>query len=199
MRLYTLNQFLAALAAPLVLIAGIKGLGQLFFPQEDTTIAAYFIDTAAASSLAPETRAVVGGGETAGAESLAIVARATNNPDPADADLIASADPAEGAKLATQCKACHTFAKGGPHRLGPNLWGVAGRMKASAEGFSYSPALSNLQGAWDDEELSRFLENPRAFAPGTRMTFAGIRDAEKRAAIIAYLRQQSDASTAPSK
>ena len=108
------------------------------------------------------------------------------------AGMVAAAAPAAGKKLFLRCKACHTTEKNGPHRLGPNLWDVVGRSKASAKGFRYSKALLGVGGSWDFTALDSYLENPKKFAPGNRMAFAGLKNAAQRAAVIAYLRTLSD-------
>lgn len=108
------------------------------------------------------------------------------------ATLLASADPAAGKKAAKRCAGCHTFDKGGSNKTGPNLWGVVGRDKGSAAGFSYSDAIADAGGTWTYDDLNAFLTSPKAFVPGTKMGFIGIKSAEDRAAIIAYLREQSD-------
>jgi cytochrome c len=108
------------------------------------------------------------------------------------AAMLASADPAAGEKIFHKCKACHTAEKGGPNRVGPNLWGIVGRPKASHEGFSYSSALSGLGGDWTYADLNAFLTKPRDYAPGTKMTFAGLKKPEDRADVITYLRTLSD-------
>ena len=105
--------------------------------------------------------------------------------------LLAAADPAQGQALTRQCMACHTFEDGAPHRVGPNLWNVVGRPKASQDGFNYSPALSGLGGDWTFEDLNAYLANPRAYAPGNRMAFAGVRALGDRAALIVYMRNLS--------
>ena len=106
--------------------------------------------------------------------------------------LLASADAGDGKKVFRKCKACHTADKGGAHKLGPNLWDVVGRAKAGAAGYKFSGALAGLGGAWTFEDLDAYLAKPRAFAPGTKMTFAGVRKAADRAAVILYLRSLSD-------
>lgn len=106
--------------------------------------------------------------------------------------LIASADPEAGAKLFVRCRACHTIEKSGRHRLGPNLWEVVGRPKASASGFRYSAALKKLGRVWDYAALDGYLEDPKAFAPGNRMAFPGLKSPAQRATVIAYLRTLSD-------
>ena len=106
--------------------------------------------------------------------------------------LMGAADPAAGEKVFGKCKACHTAEQGGGNKVGPNLYDVVGRDKASAEGFSFSDALSGLEGEWSYEDLFAFLESPKDFAPGNKMTFGGLKKPEDRADVISYLREHSD-------
>jgi cytochrome c len=106
--------------------------------------------------------------------------------------MVAEADPAAGQASFRQCAACHTVDEGGQNRVGPNLWDVFGADIGHHDGFNYSQALLALEGIWTVDKLDAYLENPRAAAPGNRMAFAGLRSAEDRAAMIAYLRSLSD-------
>jgi cytochrome c len=106
--------------------------------------------------------------------------------------LLASSDPAKGANAAKPCLACHTFEKGGPNRVGPNLWGVVNRPKASEAGFNYSAAMKAKGGNWTYEDLNHFLTSPKKLVPGTNMTFAGVARANQRADIINYLHTLAD-------
>lgn len=106
--------------------------------------------------------------------------------------LLAAADPAAGEKVARKCEACHSLKKGGPNKIGPDLWGVVGRERASHEGFSYSSAMQEKSGKWTYQDLNHFLYSPRSFVPGTKMTFGGIKKTSDRANLIAYLRTLSD-------
>ena len=105
--------------------------------------------------------------------------------------LLAQADLDAGAKDARKCGACHSFDEGGPAKIGPPLWDVVGRDIAAADGFAYSEALAQKEGAWDYQALDAFLAQPREWAPGTKMAFAGLRKPEERADIILYLRSLS--------
>ena len=105
--------------------------------------------------------------------------------------LLAHADPDAGAKDARKCAACHAFDEGGPAKIGPPLWGVIGRDIASVQGFKYSEALVGKEGAFDYQTLDAFLAEPRNWAPGTKMAFAGLKKPEERADVILYLRSLS--------
>lgn len=98
-----------------------------------------------------------------------------------------NADLANGARQFRRCQSCHTLNEGARHTVGPNLYGVIGRPAASAEGFSYSSQLSESGLTWDTETLGHWIENPRAFVPGNRMSFVGLRDADDRRDVIAYI------------
>lgn len=126
-----------------------------------------------------------------GSGAAAPAAGAAGPVEPVTARL-ASADPAAGQKAARVCATCHTFEKGGANKVGPNLWNIVDAPHARAPGFSYSPALQGKGGTWTYEDLNRFLANPKAYAPGTKMTFAGVKDPGERASLIAWLRTQAD-------
>ncbi len=119
-------------------------------------------------------------------------------PEPAGiATLIAAAEPAAGEKLFKKCVTCHNPDKDGKRKIGPNLWDVVARPIAAAEGFAYSNALKEKSGGtWSYDNLDAFLERPKDWAPGTKMSFAGLKKPERRAALIAYLRSLSDSPAA---
>jgi len=106
--------------------------------------------------------------------------------------LLASADAGKGENSAKKCQACHTFNKGEPNRVGPNLFGVVGRDRASVAGFNYSAAMKAKGGKWTVDDLNHFLTNPRGFIPGTSMTFAGLPKGSERADVITFLNSKSD-------
>lgn len=101
--------------------------------------------------------------------------------------LLAKADPVKGQSWAKACGACHNFEKGGAAKVGPALYGVVGRKVASMEGFAYSEALKAKGGTWTFEEINKFITNPKAYVPGTKMGYAGEESPEKRADIVDYL------------
>ena len=106
--------------------------------------------------------------------------------------LLASVTTVNGEKVFKKCKSCHTVSKGGKNMVGPNLWDVVGRNKASVEGYKYSSALKTMEGDWSYPNLDAFLLNPKGYAKGTKMSFSGLKKANDRAAVIAYLRSLSD-------
>jgi cytochrome c len=107
--------------------------------------------------------------------------------------LLASASVDRGQTTAKQCQACHTFEKGGPNRVGPNLYGIVGDERGKERGgFNFSAAMKAKGGTWTFDELNKFLTNPRGYIPGTNMTFAGLSRGQQRADVIDYLNTLSD-------
>lgn len=112
------------------------------------------------------------------------------------ANLLASADVKKGETAAKKCVACHTFQKGGPNLVGPNLYGIVNRAKASIAGFNYTAAMKSKTGNWTIDDLNVYLQNPKAMVPGTAMNFPGIPKGTERADVIAFLNSLAD-SPAP--
>ncbi len=101
---------------------------------------------------------------------------------------VTAADLANGKAIFRQCAACHSLA-GGEIKIGPSLAGVVGRKAGSAEGFNYSPAMKASGLIWDEATLHRYLANPRAVVPGTKMAFAGVKDPKRLDDLIAFLKE----------
>ena len=110
--------------------------------------------------------------------------------------LLAKADAKKGEGYAKACATCHTFDKGGAAKVGPNLYGVVNRPVGSMAGFAYSEAIQKKGGTWSFDEIFKFIANPKGYAPGTKMGYAGEKDPQRRADIEAYLRTLAD-SPAP--
>lgn len=149
-------------------------------------------------SEAPETpgyEIVAAEADAGGAEGGAAKAE-----EPSIAALLQTADAEAGAGQFKKCAACHTGEKGGANKVGPHLWDVVNRPIASVSDFAYSAGMTEFsQGGsvnWDFEHLNGFLKNPKGYVSGTAMGFAGLKDPEARAELIAYLRTLAD-SPAP--
>ncbi len=126
--------------------------------------------------------------EVAEAAPAAAGAVKATGPEPILA-MIATADVERGKTVAKACAACHTFDNGGKNGVGPNLYGIIGNKKDAAAGYNYSGALLKQGGdTWTYTEIAHYLWKPKAYASGTKMTYAGLKKPEDRAAVIAYLR-----------
>ena len=105
--------------------------------------------------------------------------------------LLAAADPAAGEAVFAKCVSCHTIEQGGANGIGPNIFGIVGKpIGKHVAGFAYSSALADHGGDWTYENLDAWLESPRGFAPGTKMSFAGLSKPEDRANVIAFLKSK---------
>jgi cytochrome c len=108
--------------------------------------------------------------------------------------LLAKADKDKGMAKAKACMACHDFSKGGPNKVGPNLWDVVGRPMGAAPGFAYSAGFKAMGGKnWGYDELNTWLLAPKEYIKGTNMSYSGIHKDEERANVLAYLASLSDA------
>jgi cytochrome c len=105
----------------------------------------------------------------------------------AHATQAAEGDPVKGEKVFNRCKACHTTEAGGKNKIGPNLHGLFGRVSGTVEGFRYSDAMRGAAVTWNDATLAAYLADPRAFIPGNKMVFPGLKRPEDIADVIAYL------------
>ena len=132
------------------------------------------------------------GFEVAATEPTGGDTAAAKEPEEPIEKLLASATVDKGANAAKKCAACHTFGKGEPNRVGPNLYGVVGRPKGTEGGFDYSAPMKSKGGNWTIDDLDKFLTNPRGFVPGTKMSFAGLPRGSERADIIAFLNSKAD-------
>jgi cytochrome c2 len=169
MKYYRLNQIAMAVLVALLLFFGARTLIQISQEEHEPEKPGY---------------------EVAGTEEKKGEGKAKG---PDIAALLAAGNAAHGADVAKKCAVCHSFDKGGPNMIGPNLYGVLGRKVASHEGYEYSDVLKAKGGTWDYAMLDHMIENPNAFAPGTKMAlFPGLPDAKERADVILFLREKSD-------
>jgi len=136
------------------------------------------------------------------APAVAAAPAAAPKPDPISPLLAAASADAGKTVAQRQCASCHNFEKGGRNAVGPNLWNVIAAQKGRVEGFKYSSAIqasarqAGDDGKWTYENVNAFLVNPKAYMNGTLMAFAGLRSAQDRANLIAYLRGQADSPAA---
>lgn len=107
------------------------------------------------------------------------------------------ADLENGRRAFARCRSCHTITEGGPNMTGPNLWGVFGRQAGAQPKYNYSNALKTAGFAWDAERLDHWLENPRTFLPGNKMSFPGLPDATDRRDVIAFLKVETGGPPQP--
>ena len=137
----------------------------------------------------------------AASSETAPAAQPVADPGPTDAEKAAAlaalpapyntGDLANGQSRFALCRSCHTLAEGGPNMTGPNLYGVIGRKAGSLAGYTYSAALQAAGFTWDAEHLDTWLADPRGFMPGTKMSFAGLKDPKDRIDLIAYLKVET--------
>ena len=106
--------------------------------------------------------------------------------------LFASTNATDGAKIFKKCAACHSIAKGGGHKIGVNLWGVLERKAGSASDYNYSKGMLAYGKTWSIEEMDGFLIKPKDWVKGTKMSFAGLKNAKDRAAVILYMNENTD-------
>ena len=106
--------------------------------------------------------------------------------------LFASSSAAEGAKVFKKCAACHSIAEGGKNKIGPALWGVLGRQAGSLPDYKYSKAMAAYGKIWSFEEMNGFLIKPKDWIKGTKMSFAGLKKENERAAVILYMNKNAD-------
>lgn len=167
------NKIAGAALSTLMVVMGLNMIAGIVFAPHKPAVPGFDL---------PSAEPAAAGGAAAPAADEPIVVR------------LAKADPAKGEKAVGACKACHTFEKGGPNKIGPHLFDVYGRAKASVDGFAYSAAMKGKSSEkWEAEQLDGFLKNPKAYMPGTIMAFAGMGKPDQRADVVAYLNTLADA------
>jgi cytochrome c len=170
-----MNKIIVSIVFAVALVFGINKITDSIYYVEKPEKSVYQIDTmvSVAESTSSETSSSI-------SESGNIMA------------LFASTNASEGAKIFKKCAACHSIAKGGANKIGPALWGVLGRNAGSVSGYKYSKAMVAHGKAWSFEEMNGFLIKPKDWVKGTKMSFAGLKKENDRAAVILYMNENSD-------
>jgi len=170
-----MNKIIVSILLAVILIFGINKITDVIFYVEKPEKSAYQVAsvTPVASNTSAET-------VSTSSESGEIMA------------LFASVSTVEGAKVFKKCAACHSIAEGGGNKIGPALWGVLGRPAGSVPGYKYSKAMAAHDKNWSFEEMNGFLVKPKDWIKGTKMSFAGLKKAKDRAAVILYMNENSN-------
>ena len=170
-----MNKIIVSVILAIILVLGINKIADVIFYVEKPEKSAYQVDgvTTVASTTTTETNSV-------GSDSENIMA------------LFASTNADDGAKIFKKCAACHSITQGGGNKIGPALWGVLGRKAGSISDYKYSKAMVAYGKPWSFEEMNGFLIKPKDWIKGTKMSFAGLKNAKDRAAVILYMNQNTD-------
>ena len=170
-----MNKIIASIVLAIILVLGINKITDAIFYVEKPEKSAYQVAsvTTVASTTSDET-------SSASSESGNIMA------------LFASTNAAEGTKIFKKCAACHSITEGGANKIGPALWGVLERPAGSVPGYKYSKAMAAHNKNWSFEEMNGFLTKPKSWIKGTKMSFAGLKIAEDRAAVILYMNENTN-------
>ena len=170
-----MNKIIVSIILTIILVMGINKITDVIYYVEKPEKSAYQIEsiTTTASSTTSETSSV-------SLESEDITA------------LFLSVNAADGEKIFKKCAACHSVTQGGGNKIGPALWGVLGRKAGSVVDYKYSKAMVAYGKSWSFNEMDGFLLKPKDWVKGTKMSFAGLKDAKERAALILYMNKNTD-------
>lgn len=175
---YEWNKIAGAVLGSLIFVLVVRFATEAMFEVEKPAKEAYHVEGVAVAS--------TGGSAAAPAEEAL----------PDFGTVLPTADVNAGKTVAIKCEQCHDISKGGPNKIGPELWNVIGRPRASEPGFSYSSAMNEDHAPWTYASLFKYLKSPQAVVPGTKMSFAGLHSESDRVNLLAYLRTEED-SPAP--
>ena len=170
-----MNKIIVSIVFAIILVLGINKVTDVIFYVEKPEKSAYQV--ASVTTVASTTSAETG---------------STNSEEENIMALFASASAAEGAKVFKKCAACHSIKEGGANKIGPALWGVLGRTAGSVPGYKYSKAMAAHGKNWSFEEMNGFLIKPKDWIKGTKMSFAGLKNAKERAAVILYMNENTN-------
>ncbi len=172
------NKIVGAVLGTLLFVVAVKIAGEEIFKVEPPAKPGYVVQGVAATTT-PSTSA-----------------QPAEEPTPDFGTVLPKADVAKGQQVAQRCEQCHDLSKGGPDKIGPNLWGIVNRPRASRASFSYSSAMSANHDPWTYALLFKYLKQPQAMVPGTKMSFAGLPSTQDRIDLLAYLRTLADTPAA---
>ena len=170
-----MNKIIVSAVFAIVLVLGINKIADLIFYVEKPEKSAYQV--ASVTTVASTTSAEASSESSDSGNMIA---------------LFASTNAAEGAKIFKKCAACHSIKEGGANKIGPALWGVLGRSSGSIPDYKYSKAMAAHGKNWSFEEMNSFLIKPKDWIKGTKMSFAGLKNAKERAAVILYMNENTN-------
>jgi len=170
-----MNKIIVSIVLAVILVLGINKITDAIFYVEKPEKSAYQV---ASITTVVSTTAAEANSENS--ESTSIIA------------LFASTSSADGAKIFKKCAACHSIAQDGGNKIGPALWNVLGRQAGSVSNYKYSKAMTAHGKVWSFEEMNGFLIKPKNWIKGTKMSFAGLKNAKDRAAVILYMNENTD-------
>ena len=170
-----MNKIIVSILLALILILGINKIADTIYYVNKPEKSAYQVAgiTTAASNTNSET-------SSQGESTQDIMA------------LFASTSSTDGKKIFKKCAACHSISEGGKNKIGPALWGVLGRSAGSVTDYKYSKAMAAYGKNWSFEEMNGFLTKPKDWIKGTKMSFAGLKSAKERAAVILYMNKNTN-------
>ena len=167
-----MNKIIVSIVFTIILVLGINKITDVIYHVETPKISAYQVNVATVASNETQKSS-----ESTQDENIMA--------------LFASTTATEGAKVFKKCAACHSISQGGGNKIGPALWGTLGRQAGSLSDYKYSKAMANHGKTWSFEEMNSFLIKPKDWIKGTKMSFAGLKNAKDRAAVILYMNENS--------
>ena len=170
-----MNKIVVSIVLTLILVLGINKISDVIYYVEKPEKSAYQVDGVATSESKSSKEA-----DSDNSSSGDIMA------------LFASTNASDGAKIFKKCAACHSVSQGGANKIGPALWGVLGRKAGSVPDYKYSKAMIAYGKPWSFDEMNGFLIKPKDWIKGTKMSFAGLKNAKDRAAVILYMNENTD-------
>ena len=170
-----MNKIIVSIVFAAILVVGINKIADLIFYVEKPEKSAYQVSSVTTTDGATSTETT---SEKSGSQNIMA--------------LFASTSAADGEKVFKKCAACHSVGKGGANKIGPALWGVLGRKVGSVSDYKYSKAMAAHGKSWSFEEMNGFLIKPKDWIKGTKMSFAGLKNAKDRAAVILYMNENTD-------